>query len=561
MLFFIIIKLYFYTCYCIIYVKFEVNNMIGRDLNLAFNLNVIYDNASFTVQDNDKVGIVGVNGAGKTTLFKVILKEQELDSGKLITKDKRIGYLPQEIIIDDENITVFDYLLSARPIKKLEDELQSLYEKVAISDDNQDKIMKRINYVQNRLDYYEAYSYESILLSLIDNMNIDLDLLDMRLKDLSGGQKSKIAFARVLYSKPEILLLDEPTNHLDKDTWTFVVNYLRKYKGMVLIISHDTNFLNSVVNKIMYINKSNHKIFMYDGNYDVYKKKLELENELRNRLIEEQEKEIRKLEKFVERANAASRTNHSLKRMGKDREKKLERKLEERVMRDKLYGKVKLNITPNKIGPRVPLVIDNLYFNYLNKELLYNNLSFLINRGERFLILGVNGVGKSTLLKLIMGYLTPNSGNISLGREVEVAYYAQELELLDSDKNILENVDNPSYGEKELRDILGSFLFKGDDVFKKVDVLSPGEKARVALCKIMLTKANLLLLDEPTNHLDPETQKIIGDNFRDYSGTIIMVSHNAEFIKSVGIDRILLLPSGKIINFDEELLASYGESK
>lgn len=535
--------------------------MIGRDLNLAFNLNVIYENANFTIQDNDKVGIVGVNGAGKTTLFKVILKEQELDSGKIIAKDKRIGYLPQEIIIDDENITVFDYLLSARPIKKLEDELQSLYEKVAISDDNQDKIMKRINYVQNRLDYYEAYSYESILLSLIDNMNIDPDLLDMRLKDLSGGQKSKIAFARVLYSKPEILLLDEPTNHLDKDTWTFVVNYLRKYKGMVLIISHDTNFLNSVVNKIMYINKSNHKIFMYDGNYDVYKKKLELENELRDRLIEEQEKEIRKLERFVERANAASRTNHSLKRMGKDREKKLERKLEERVIRDKLYGRVKLNITPNKVGPRVPLVIDNLYFNYPYKELLYNNLSFLINRGERFLILGVNGVGKSTLLKLIMGYLTPNSGDISIGRDVERAYYAQELELLDLDKTILENVDNKAYGEKELRNILGSFLFKGDDVFKKASVLSPGEKARVALCKIMLTKANLLLLDEPTNHLDPETQKIIGDNFRDYSGTIIMVSHNAEFIKSVGIDRILLLPSGKIINFDEELLASYGEGE
>ena len=182
--------------------------MIGRNLNLAFNLEVIYDNANFNVQNNDKVGIVGVNGAGKTTLFKVILKEQELDSGKLITKDKRIGYLPQEIIIDDENITVFDYLLSARPIKKLENELQSLYEKIAASDNDQDKSMKRINYVQNRLDYYEAYSYESILLSLIDNMNIDLELLDMKLKDLSGGQKSKVAIARVLYSKHEILLID-----------------------------------------------------------------------------------------------------------------------------------------------------------------------------------------------------------------------------------------------------------------------------------------------------------------------------------------------------------------
>lgn len=538
-----------------------MNDMIGKEMCLSFNLEVIYDNASFCIGDKDKVGIVGVNGAGKTTLFKVILKEQELDSGKLSTKDKRIGYLPQEIVTSNEDITVFDYLLSARPIKKLEEELQSLYEKAALCDDSQDRIMKRINFVQNRLDYYEAYSHESILLNLIDNMNIDLDLLDMKLKDLSGGQKSKVAFARLLYSKPEILLLDEPTNHLDKETKDFVINYLRKYKGMVLIISHDVNFLNSVVNRIMYINKSNHKIFMYDGNYDVYKKKLEVETKLRNRLIEEQEKEIKELEKFVQRASAASRTNHNLKRMGKDREKKLERKREELQIRDKLYGKVKLNITPNVVGPRVPLVVDNLYFHYPDKEYLYRNLSFMINRGERFLILGVNGVGKSTLLKLIMGYLTPLDGSISLGRDVEMAYYAQELELLDSDKTILENVDSASYGEKELRNILGSFLFKDDDVFKKVEVLSPGEKARVALCKIMLKKGNLLLLDEPTNHLDPETQKVIGDNFRNYSGTIIMVSHNAEFIKSVDIDRILLLPSGKIVNFDESLLAGYGEQE
>ena len=528
--------------------------MIGRQLNLAFNLNVIYDNASFTVQDNDKVGIVGVNGAGKTTLFKVILKEQELDSGKITTKDKRIGYLPQEIIIDDENITVFDYLLSARPIKKLEDELQSLYEKVATDLDNQDKIMKRINYVQNRLDYYEAYSYESILLSLIDNMNIEPDLLDMRLKDLSGGQKSKIAFARVLYSKPEILLLDEPTNHLDKDTWTFVVNYLRKYKGMVLIISHDTNFLNSVVNKIMYINKSNHKIFMYDGNYDVYKKKLEKEKEIQNKLIDNQEREIKQLKDFIEKAKKASRTNHNLKKMGKDREIKLEKKLSELGQREKNYKKLKLNIKPNREGSKIPIKINNITFGYDNP--LYQNLSFIVNNRERFLIVGENGVGKSTLLKLIIGKLKPEEGNIWFGSKTDIAYYAQELELLDLNKNILENLDS-DYSEKELRTILGSFLFSGDDVFKKVSVLSPGEKARVALAKIMLQKANLLILDEPTNHLDPETQKIIGENFKNYEGTIIVVSHNPSFVEQININRMLILPSGKITNYSKEKLEYY----
>lgn len=531
--------------------------MIGKNLNLAFNLEIIYNNANFTIEDNDKVGVVGVNGAGKTTLFKVILKEQELDSGKIITKDKRIGYLPQEIILEDKNITVLDYLLSARPIKKLEKDLQTLYEKLALEPQKQQDILKKITKIENMLDYYEEYSYESVLLTLIDNMKLDLTLLDMKLRDLSGGQKSKVAFLRLLYSKPEILLLDEPTNHLDKETRDFVINYLKKYKGMVLIISHDTTFLNKIVNKIMHINKSTHLINIYDGNYDTYKIKREREIEFQNRLITKKENEIKELKKFIDKANSASRTNHNLKRMGKDREKKLDKKLEELQIREKIYDKVKLNIKPKNEGPKVPLIVDNLSFNYPGKDLLYNNLSFMINKKERFLILGINGIGKSTLLKLIMGYLKPKTGNIKLGKETEVAYYAQELELLDLNKTILENITTKDYGDKDLRNILSRFLFKGDDVFKKVAVLSPGEKARVALCKIMLKKANLLLLDEPTNHLDPETQKVIGDNFNDYEGTIIMVSHNIPFIESIGIDRILLLPSGKIINYQKDILNNY----
>lgn len=532
--------------------------MKGSNLNLSFGLEQIYVNANFQLNDFDKVGVVGVNGAGKTTLFKVILKEQELDSGKIKIVNKNIGYLPQEIILENKDITVFEYIMSARPIDKLNKKLIELYNEVAItSGKEQEIIMKKISKVQAELEYYDCYNAENILLELISDMQIDFELLDMRLCDLSGGQKSKVAFAHLLYSKPEILLLDEPTNHLDVTTREFITNYLKKYKGMVLIISHDVDFLNKIVNKILYVNKVNKSLTVYDGNYDVYKKKLEDEKEFQNRLIDKQEKEIKELQEFVEKAKKASRTNHNLKKMGKDREIKLARKLEELGTRERVYRKIRLNIKPNREGSKIPLKVNNITFNYPEKDKLYNNLSFVINNRERFLIVGENGVGKSTLLKLIVGKLKPNEGSIWYGSKTDIAYYAQELELLDDNKTILENVDTKGYSDKELRTLLGNFLFYGDDVFKKIKVLSPGEKARVTLCKIMLERANLLILDEPTNHLDPETQVVIAENFKNYEGTIIMVSHNPVFTSHIDINRMLILPQGKITNYSEEKLNYY----
>ena len=532
--------------------------MKGSNLNLSFGLEQIYVNANFQLNDFDKVGVVGVNGAGKTTLFKVILKEQELDSGKIKIVNKNIGYLPQEIILENKDITVFEYIMSARPIDKLNKKLIELYNEVAVtSGKEQEIIMKKISKVQAELEYYDCYNAENILLELISDMQIDFELLDMRLCDLSGGQKSKVAFAHLLYSKPEILLLDEPTNHLDVTTREFITNYLKKYKGMVLIISHDVDFLNKIVNKILYVNKVNKSLTVYDGNYDIYKKKLEDEKEFQNRLIDKQEKEIKELQEFVEKARKASRTNHNLKKMGKDREIKLARKLEELGTRERVYRKIRLNIKPNREGSKIPLKVNNITFNYPGKDKLYNNLSFVINNRERFLIVGENGVGKSTLLKLIVGKLKPNEGSIWYGSKTDIAYYAQELELLDDNKTILENVDTKGYSDKELRTLLGNFLFYGDDVFKKIKVLSPGEKARVTLCKIMLERANLLILDEPTNHLDPETQVVIAENFKNYEGTIIMVSHNPVFTSHIDINRMLILPQGKITNYSEEKLNYY----
>lgn len=527
---------------------------------LAFGLEVIYDNAEFITEPLDKVGIVGVNGAGKTTLFRLLLGEIELDGGSLYVGNARIGYLPQEIVVEDENTTVWEYLSEGRPIKKINSRLEEIYKKLETAgEDETGGLLAEMGDLQDKLEYFDVYNAEDILLDLAINMNIDPDIFDKKMTELSGGQKSKIAFARVLYSKPEILCLDEPTNHLDAETKDFVTEYLKNYHGSVLIISHDVDFLDKIVNKIMFVNKVTHKISVYDGNYEVYKKKYAEERRNRELLIAKQEKEIKELTEFVQRARQASRTNHALKRMGQDREIKLERKKQELLTRERVYKRVKMDIRPKREGAMIPLEVENLSFAYPNEELLYEDLSFRLNGKERFLVVGENGVGKSTLLKLLVGILSPQKGSIRYNPKTDIAYYAQELESLNLAETILENVKNDHYTEWQLRSILSNFLFYEDDINKKVGVLSPGEKARIALCKVLLQKANLLVLDEPTNHLDPETQKIIGGNFNVFEGTIIVVSHNPSFVEQIGISRMLLLPSGKIIDYSRELLEYYYE--
>lgn len=527
-------------------------------MKLAFGLEDIYEDAEFQIGDLDKVGIVGVNGAGKTTLFRLLLQEISLDRGSISMGNARLGYLPQEIVLEDENITVMEFIASGRPIKKFEDEISELYTKLSeVSEEEHKPIYKRISYLQDRLEYFDYYEAENILYALVDSMKIDLNLMDRPLKELSGGQKSKIAFAKVLYSKPEILLLDEPTNHLDNTTKDFVVKYLKGYRGSVLIISHDIEFLNQIINKIMYINKVTHKINVYEGNYHTYKKKYSDEQRLREKEIVQQEKEIKELEAFVQKARQASQTNHALKRMGQERELRLEKKLKTLKTREKPYKRVKMDIKPKREGGPMPVVVENLAFHYPGHPYLYTDLSFSINSKERFLVVGENGVGKSTLLKLLMGINTQDSGRIRFNPKTDIAYYSQELEQLDEEKTVMQNVETEGYTEWKLRGALSNFLFYEDDVNKKVSVLSPGEKARIALCKVLLQKANLLILDEPTNHLDPETQAIIGGNFALFEGTIIVVSHNAVFVEQIGISRMLILPSGRIDNYSKELLDYY----
>ena len=309
----------------------------------------------------------------------------------------------------------------------------------------------------------------------------------------------------------------------------------------------------------MFINKVTHKISVYEGDYYTYKKKYAEEQRLREMNIVQQEKEIKELSEFVQRAKQASQTNHAIKRMGQERALRLEKKKRELQTRDRVYKRVKMDIRPKREGALMPLEVENISFHYPGQPQLYKDLSFRINGKERFLVVGENGVGKSTLLKLIMGILIPEQGRVRYNPKTDVAYYAQELEQLDLDRTVLQNVETDGYTEWQLRSVLGNFLFYEEDVNKKVAVLSPGEKARIALCKVLLQKANLLILDEPTNHLDPETQAIIGGNFNLFEGTIIVVSHNPSFVEQIGISRMLILPSGRIENYSRELLEYYYE--
>lgn len=522
-----------------------------KDLTFSYGMEKIFDNVNLIINENEHIGIVGVNGAGKTTFFKLIMKELEPDHGKIIIKNKtRVQLLPQ--VINDEvpnmDITVFDYLLSARPIDKLNKELSKIYELMG-EGKNIEELYKKEEKIEEELNYWEYYSAEGTLLKIINGMNINDEMLYQKLHNLSGGQKSKVAFAKLLYSKPEIILLDEPTNHLDKETKEYVINYIKNYKGTILIISHDKEFLDSVTNKTLYLDKLNKTMEIFSGSYSIFLRKLEERNKLLKEQAEKEAKEEEKLKKIV---LLYSNSSGNRKRMAQDREKKLEKLQKNKIIIEPKLKEANLKLELKQQSELIPLKVENITFGY--KEILFKNLTFALSRGEKFLVVGTNGVGKSTLLKLIVGNLKPISGNIVKGEKTIIGYYAQEHEGLDLEKTIIENLKDLGKEEKELRSLLGRFLFYGDDVFKKIKYLSPGERSRVALAKLACMGANLLILDEPTNHLDPKTQEMIAEVFKEYKGTMLVVSHNISFTNNLCIDRMLHMPDGKISYYDKEVV-------
>lgn len=531
-----------------------------KNLSMSFGNQELFNDINIQIDENQKVGVIGLNGAGKTTLFKIIMGKEYPDKGKITFKNNaRVEWLPQ--VIEDDlaslDISVLDYLMSARPIEMLNNQLQDCYERLGNASLKEQKdIFNKIYKIQKKLIYWDQYNADSILLKIIDGMNIDDSLLDKKIHELSGGQKSKIAFAKLLYSKPEVMLLDEPTNHLDKDTKDYVINYLKSYNGSVYIISHDIDFLNKVVNKILYLDKITKKFELYEGNYDRFIKLHTEHEKALERQMKLQQQEENKLREIVLHY---SNSSGNRKKMAQDREKKLEKLLSNKIEINPKNKKAKIDIPINREGSKIPLVVERISFSYNKKKPIIKDLSFSLSRGEKFLIVGKNGVGKSTLLKLIINQLQVDKGRIVIGNKTDIGYYAQEHELLEDDKTIMENFSEYKLSNEKLRNHLGRFLFNNDEVFKKVKVLSPGEKSRVALAKLSLSKANFLILDEPTNHLDPTTQKIIAETFRDFKGTMLVVSHNPEFVDNLGIERVLELPKGKISFYDKDYVDYYSK--
>lgn len=531
-----------------------------KNLTMSFGNQELFNNININIDDYEKVGIVGLNGAGKSTFLKIVYGQISPDKGKVIIKNNtRVAYLPQVIKdeIPEENITVFDFLLLGRPIDKLNKELEKLYIEISSAEESKlNDLYKKINIINQELEYWESYSAENTLLKIIDGMNIDDNLLEKPINTLSGGQKSKIAFARLLYSKPEIILLDEPTNHLDIDTKEYIINYIKNYKGGVYVISHDIEFLNEVTTKTLFLDKRLKTFELFNGNYDKFKKVIDHHELEIERKIEKQQEEEIKLRKIIEKYTNSSGNR---KKMAQDREKKLEKLLKDKITSPVKSKELNLKININRESTKYPLTVNKLSFKYdkSSKRYILHNLSFSLSKGEKFLIVGVNGVGKSTLLKLIMNRLTPDKGEIIIGDKTDLGYYAQEHELLDNNKSIIDNFNDIDISTKELRNVLGRFLFYEDDVYKKVSILSPGERSRLSLAKLSLTGANLLVLDEPTNHLDPETQKIIANTFKTFKGTMLVVSHNPEFVDNLGIERVLILPTGQIDYYKRDIIEHY----
>ena len=528
--------------------------MIIENLNLTFGTQVIFKNCNLRLDGNCKVGVIGVNGAGKTTFFRLITNEILPDSGKIIlNKNTRIGYLPQTIDLTSfGELTVIEYIKQGRPIDKLKDRATQL-EKLMTSCDELDmkRYLNEYGEVIGLLDFWDQYEIDSIILKIISGMNISENILNLKIKNLSGGEKSRVAFARLLYSKPNFLILDEPTNHLDKESRDWCIEYLKTYKGQLLIISHDYQFLNSIVDKILYIDKQKHNMTLFNGNYDHFLKiyqEIKLTNE---REVKKQEAEESKLKEIIRSLEGVSGKR---KKMAFSKQKALE-KLQankiESIKEDKV-AKIKFNVYNEH--NKVPLAIKNLYFSYANKPLL-KNINFTIGFGEKILIAGKNGVGKSTLLKLIMKQLTPNMGEIVIGTKTKIAYYDQEQKEINSTKEtILEYFKHSNATLKQIRAMLSRYLFYGDDLDKYIKNLSPGEKCRLSFAKLSLIDSNFMILDEPTNHLDFQTQEVILNNLKQFKGNILLVSHNPNFVEGLNIDKMFILPEGNMLNYDRKKL-------
>lgn len=527
-----------------------------NNVSKSFGVETILEDISFSVNEGDKIGIVGVNGTGKTTLLKVITGIFPHDKGDIFTsKNCRLGYLEQntnfysEKTIYDEVVSVFSDLIEAEEeLRSLEHQIASLSAKESSSGDQLKKAMDTYGKKYEEFEKKNGYAYKSEVRGTLKGLGFSDEEMNKPVNVLSGGEKTRVLLAKLLLSKPSLLLLDEPTNHLDADAIEWLEAFLRSYEETIMIISHDRYFLDQSVNRIFEM--ENKRLTSYNGNYTDYQKQAKINREIRLRQYENQQRDIKKQEESIERLKAYGREKH-LKR-ARSKEKMLD-KVDRLDKPQELRKKARFNFVLRHHSGNDVLKAQGLGKSFGDRK-LFEGVDFDLYRGEKVALIGPNGVGKSTLFKIIMGDESQDQGEYKLGQGVDIAYFHQEQKSLNLENSIIDEVwdDNPHMTQTEVRNLLGAFLFEGEDVFKSIRSLSGGERARVAILKLILSKSNLLLLDEPTNHLDIDSKEVLEDALKEYEGTLLTISHDRYFLNTV-VDRILVLKPNGI----EEYLGNY----
>ena len=533
-------------------------------ISKAFEEKIIVDNGSFHIEDHEKAALVGPNGAGKSTILKMIVGELPTDSGNVIlTRGKTLGYLAQHQNMDSSN-SIYDEVKSAKAhLIAMEEQLRSIeLEMKDLSGSELNSRMETYHRLTAAFERENGYAYESEITGVLKGLGFQEEEFSRPVATLSGGQKTRVSLGKLLLSKPDILLLDEPTNHLDLTSITWLETYLLNYTGAVLIVSHDRYFLNRIVTKVIEIEAG--QVMTYLGNYSnfSYKKKQLREARLKEYLNQQQE--IKHQEAVIEKLRSFNREK-SIKR-AESREKMLN-KIERIEKPQEINTDIHLTLTPSVVSGNDVLSIEHLSKAFPPQQ-LFSDVSFEIKRGEHVAIIGDNGTGKTTLLKILNGLVDADHGSFTLGTNVHIGYYDQEHHVLHMEKTIFDEIsdDYPSLTNTEIRNMLAAFLFTGDDVFKLIGDLSGGERGRVSLAKLMLSEANFLILDEPTNHLDIASKEILEHALNDYTGTLLYVSHDRYFINQTAT-RILDLVNQKFVNYignydyylekKEELTAAY----
>lgn len=517
-----------------------------QQISLAFGTEVILDKISFHIEEHEKTAIVGINGAGKSTLLKIIMGELTPDSGEvIISRGKTIGYLAQHQDIHSE-ATIYEEMMKVREnVVRIYDKLRQLELDMKHADEDKlPEMYAAYDRLNHAFEQENGYALQSEVTGVLKGLGFTEEDFYKKVSSLSGGQKTRISLGRLLLTKPDIILLDEPTNHLDMKAIAWLETFLQNYKGAVIIVAHDRYFLDRIVTKVVEI--SMHKSAVYDGNYTEYAKKAAFAREEALRAYYNQQREIKHQEAVIEKLKSFNREK-SIKR-AESREKQLAKiDVLEKPQEEK--SEMHMTLTPSVISGNDVLRVEGLSKAYDQKK-LFQDISFEIKRGERVALIGQNGTGKTTILKILNEKVDADAGSFTLGTNVKIGYYDQEQQVLHMEKTLMEEIadDYPKLTQTRIRNILAAFLFTEDDVFKRVSDLSGGERGRLSLAKLMLSEANFLILDEPTNHLDIASKEILESALNRYEGTVLFVSHDRYFINRTAT-RILNLTEQKIVNY------------